>query len=198
MLVAACQDYVTLSGLFFFCHILCLVRPLVPICCQLVTLLHILFFLCVDRRFFTVHHLTHYSQEHYAFFRDNDKFKTRFLVCSAASDTGRQQFAVSPSVVQRDLWTGRHQTRAVCSITAGLNQCGHIVVSWFLVILSAHSRAVLEQVHMKIIIIYHAVVFWVFFLLLLSWKPLLSSQLCLCSWRTQQDYFNTPPPQILK
>lgn len=34
--------------------------------------------------------------------------------------------------------------------------------------------------------------------LLVSWKPLLSGELCLCSWKTRQDYFNTPPPQIQK
>lgn len=30
---------------------------------------------------------------------------------------------------------------------------------------------------------------------LFYWNPLLSNQLCLCSWKTQQDYFNTQPPQ---
>lgn len=38
-----------------------------------------------------------------------------------------------------------------CLSSGRLNPCSHIVVSWFLVILSAHSRAILEQVHMKML-----------------------------------------------
>lgn len=52
--------------------------------------------------------------------------------------------------MQCDLWIGWEQPHTVCS-SSRLNQCGHVVVSWFLAILSAHAKAILEQVHMKML-----------------------------------------------
>lgn len=49
-----------------------------------------------------------------------------------------------------DLWTGRERHHTVCS-SGRVNQCGHVVVLGFLVTLSAHSRVILEQVHVKML-----------------------------------------------
>lgn len=72
------------------------------------------------------------------------------------------------------------------------NQCGHVVVFYSN---PGHSRHILwEQVHMKMMWFADAL------LLLFSsqslLKPLSCSQLCLCSWKSRQDYLNTPPPHI--
>lgn len=52
--------------------------------------------------------------------------------------------------VHCDLWTELDQLHSVCS-SCSLNQCGYVVVSWFLVILRARSWTVSEQVHMMML-----------------------------------------------
>lgn len=172
MLVAACQDFLTLSG----------VDKSVPILLQFQAWTRQYSdaankWQCKKKKVFRTN-LQHGS------FRDNDEW----IECRVSGySCGFGSVFRLDSVIYE--LKGNSLVQSV--LVAGLIS---VVMSWFSHFWSFSGLALARS---RSRYIWRCCCFGDHLLLFLplSWKSLLSGQLCLCSWTTWQDYFNTPPPQ---